>query len=134
MELKHKSSCPEENLVLLSLKGCLISPQILTFVVSYELEISKFATVNPSFTFFSFLSIRKITSGCYNPQNWYLDPIYPSNIILRVISHCYFCNNVSIGKCYKQDLKDYAQKYYPCALEKQNHCQFKLGKIMRNKK
>lgn len=79
------------------------------------------------------VSIRKITSGCYNLQNWYLDQIYPKNMIFRVISHWYFCNNVSIGKCYKQDLKDYAQGYYPYALEKQNYCQFKLGKIVKNK-
>ena len=52
MELKYKSSCPEENLILLSQKGCLISPEMLIFVVSFETEINEFGTVNPSFTFF----------------------------------------------------------------------------------
>ena len=52
MELKYKSSCPEENLILLSQKGCLISPEMLVFVVSFEIEINEFGTVNPSFTFF----------------------------------------------------------------------------------
>lgn len=74
---------------------------------------------------FSLVSIRKITSGCYNLQNLYLDQICPHNIIFRVISHWYFCNNVTIGKCYKQDLKDYAREHYPSAREKQNHCRFK---------
>lgn len=74
---------------------------------------------------FSLVSIRKITSGGYNLQYWYLDQICPHSIIFRVISHWYFCNNVPIGKRYKQDLKDYAQEHYLSALEKQNHCHFK---------
>lgn len=71
MELKYKSSCPEENLILLSQKGCLISPKMFVFVVSFEIEINEFgARLIPLFYFLFHLSaLEKITAAYYNLQS-----------------------------------------------------------------